>query len=176
MYIMGFLIVATTATNIYLSSQLKHQKDMNFDIKLDLIAAKVQNKNLRANNDFELNKIASEFVSVLFTYKPGQKEKPSELAQKLSIGKAKEQLTQSDKEANEGHSESVVKDFDSNVEDVNTSYNKTGSDTAQVEVNFDQILKIDGGPDARTKNKMVLNVRYTGANWMVEDYKLQKVY
>lgn len=168
------VLIFSLVSNFALYDLWQQEKDKAIELKQELNKANKQIQALNSNHEQEINKVASDFVERLFTYDPRIYENGREAALKMTIGGAKEKLLK-------GQSRDQYEEFgdqgETTISLVNITdsvYNKTGNETAEVIVWFEQELVLEG-IRTKTMNEMKLWVHYTSDEWKIKNYELMQV-
>ncbi|MCI2254228.1 hypothetical protein L2D08_07615 [Domibacillus sp. PGB-M46] len=168
------LLIFSLVSSFALYDLWQQEKDKAIQLKQELNGANKQIEALNSNHEQEINKAASNFVERLFTYDPRVYENGRQAALKMTIGGAKEKIT---KEQSRDPYEEFREQGETTISLVNITdsvYNKTGNETAEVIVQFEQELVLKG---IRTKtiNEMKLWMHYTGGEWKIKNYEMMQV-
>lgn len=172
--IMAGMILLSIGSNFFIYGQVIKAKDAAREAETELMLAQTKIKALESNKESDLNKIAAEFVKDLFTYDSRDSEKPSDRVMNRVVGSAREKL--SHKPEKGAHSEfgEIQGDILSSVVIKEAHYNKTGSDEANVTVQFEQEISLDG-IKAKTLNEMKLRLKYSRNEWKISDYSIKQI-
>ncbi|MFT9846588.1 hypothetical protein [Aneurinibacillus sp. REN35] len=150
------------------------EKGKVIELKKELKKANKQIEALNSNHEQEINKVASDFVERLFTYDPHVYENGKEAAIEMTSGEASEKLTSQQVENQYGEFGVHDKSVTSFVSITDSVYNKTGDDTAEVIVQFEQELVVNR-IRSESLSKIKLYLIYVGDEWKVANYKTMQV-
>lgn len=177
LYVMIALVAVVfclSVSSLIFYDQWQEAKRQLAESKIDIKIKEKEIEALNSNREQDLNKVASKFVTELFTYNPEQGSKAFERVSKLVTGKAKVKLNEKPQEDTDGYFGAIQKDITSAVEVTDAQYNKTGNESAAVVVKFEQVITLDGST-AKTLNEMKVQLKYIQGRWKVEDYELKQI-
>lgn len=172
--LLGILLVISLVSNFAFYDLRQQERDKVSELQQELNEANKQIEALNSNHEQEINKVAADFVERLFTYDPRVYKNGKDAALEMSIGEAKEKTTQQQTE-NQYEVFGVQDEAVTSLVNIKDSvYNKTGNDTAEIVVQFEQEL-IASGIRAKTINEIKLRMRYIDGGWKIEDYEMTQI-
>jgi hypothetical protein len=172
--ILSSLLVFSLVSNFAFYDLWLQEKNKVSELKQKLNEAKKKIEALNSNHEQEINKVASDFVERLFTYDSRVYENGREAALKMTIGGAKKKLI---KEQTRDQYEEFSEQGETTISLVNITdsvYNKTGNETAEVIIQFEQELVVNG-IRTKTMNEMKLWMYYTSDGWKIKNYEIMQV-
>lgn len=171
--ILTILLIGSNALSYVFYDFWGQEKDKVSALQTEIKEQKRQIEALKTNKDENLNVIGSEFVKTLFTYDSKKPVKAPELAQKMTIGEAKDKLTRKPKETEFGEM-SGSEHITSTVEFKNTHYNKISAEEATVTILFEQLVNMDGNK-AKVLNQIEIEMKYVEDEWKIANYNMQQI-